>query len=158
MLEDVNRCNLWQNMSRLNNREEFLHRVNGAKQQLKPAIEGSISSHKRNINLTKCSKTFLYKRNFNTLNEERDREREIGGKREKGQTKPFTAKYTKARMYEKHSFVYSGFYSLCSEQKELHFPALLRTLVFSLLHWVVIYMCLYLCELMHMFNCVSSCT
>lgn len=68
MLEEVNRCNLRQNMSRLNNHEECLHRVNGAKQQLKPAIEGSIFSHKRNINLTKCSKNLLDKHNSSSLN------------------------------------------------------------------------------------------
>ena len=77
------------------------------------------------------------------------KKRERARERDMWQIKLFIAKYIKTRMYEEHSFVYSGFYSLCSEPKQLHFPTLLQKLVFGLLHWVGIYMCLYLCEFMY---------
>ena len=105
------------------NREEFLYWINGANHQLKPALEGSIFSHKRNINLIKCSKTLLHKHNSSNLS---------GKKREIWQIKPFTAKYIKTRMYKEHPFVYSGFYSLCLEEKQLLFPTLLQKLALAL--------------------------
>lgn len=127
------------------NHEEFLHWVNGAKQQLKPALEGSIFSHKRNINLIKCSKTLLCKHNSSNLSGKK-REREIW------QIKPFTAKYIKTRMHKEHCFVYSGFYTLCLEQKQLLFSTLLQKLVFSLLRWIGIYICLYLFKFLYSNN------
>lgn len=124
------------------NLEEFLHWINGAKQQLKPALEGSIFSHKRNVNLIKCSKTLLCKHNSSNLS---------GKKRERNTADKAIHSY-KTRMYKEHRFVYSGFYTLCLEQKQLLFPTLLQKLVSSLMLWIGIYMRLYLCKFVYSNN------